>query len=91
MLISQYYCKVYYRCQRRTDILMQDIEVEPISVPLHRITLQSDLVSEVVTFGNRPSLPVVGVDLTLGNDLATGKVSMDLCVTHIPLNLSGVC
>ena len=68
-----------------TDVLIQGIEVEPISVPLHRVTLQSDLVSGVVTVGIQPSLPVMRVDLILGNDLAGGKVSADPCVTHIPL------
>ena len=47
--------------------------------------MQSDLVSGVVTVGIRPSLPVKGVDLILGNDLAGGKVSADPCVTNIPL------
>ena len=31
-----------------TDVLIQGIEVKPISVPLHRVTLQSDVVSGVV-------------------------------------------
>ena len=47
--------------------------------------MQSDLVSGVVTVGIRPSLPVKGVDLILGNDLAGGKVSADTCMTNIPL------
>ena len=67
------------------NVLIQGVEVEPISVPLHRVKLQSDLVSGVVTVGIRPSLPVKGVDLILSNDLAGGKVSADPCVTNIPL------
>ena len=39
----------------------------------------------MVTVGIRPSLPVKGVDLILGNDLAGGKVSADTCMTNIPL------
>ena len=62
-------------------VLIQGVEVEPISVPLHRVKLQSDLVAGVVTVGIRPSLPVKGVDLILGNDLAGGKVSADPCPT----------
>ena len=69
----------------RADVLIQGVEVEPISVPLHRVTLQSDLVSETVTVGIRPSLPVLGVELILGNDLARGKVSTDPCVTSTPV------
>ena len=67
------------------NVLIQGVEVEPISVPLHGVKLQSDLVSGVVTVGIRPSLPVKGVDLILGNDLAGGKVSADPCMTNIPL------
>ena len=67
------------------NVLIQGVEVEPISVSLHRVKLQSDLVSGVVTVGIRPSLPVKGVDLILGNDLTGGKVSADPCVTNIPL------
>ena len=55
------------------NVLIQGAEVETISFPLYRVKLQSDLVSGVVTVGIRPSLPVKGVDLILGNDLAGGK------------------
>ena len=34
-----------------TDVLIQGVEVEPISVPLHKVTLQSNLISGVVTVG----------------------------------------
>ena len=85
VLISHYYWKVYCSCQRRYLVLIQGVEVESISVSLHQITLQYNPVSGVVTVGIRPSLPVTGVDLILNNDLARGKVSADLCVTHIPL------
>ena len=68
------------------DVLIQGVEVEPISVPLHRVTLQSDLVPGTVTVGIRPSLPVVGVEFILGNDLAGGKkVSTDPRVTSTPV------
>ena len=67
------------------NVLIQGLEVKPISVPLHRVKLQSNLVSGVVTVGIRPSLPVKGVDLILGNDLAGGKVFADPCVTSFPL------
>ena len=54
------------------SILIQGVEVAPISVPLHRVKLLSDFVSGVVRVDVRPSLPVVGVTLILGNDLAGG-------------------
>ncbi len=66
------------------DVLIQGVAVEPLRVPLHRVQLKSDLVSGIVTVGVRPSLPVVGVQLILGNDLAGGKVSADPYVTSSP-------
>ena len=48
---------------------------------LHRIHLKSDLVSGVVVvIGVHPTLPIPGVSLILGNDLAMGKVIPDLHV-----------
>ena len=41
-----------------------------MSIPLHKVTLQTNLVSDTVMVGVRPSLPIRGVDLILGNDLA---------------------
>ena len=40
--------------------LIQVVELGVISVPLHQVYLQSDLVSEPVIVGVRPSLPVEG-------------------------------
>lgn len=42
-------------------------------MPIHRIHRQSDLVTDSVVVGVRPSLPVKGVSFILGNDLARGK------------------
>ena len=66
------------------DVLIQGITVEPLRVPLHRVELKSDLVTGTVTVEIRPFLPVTAVQLTLGNDLAGGKVSVDLHVTATP-------
>ena len=41
-----------------------------MSVPLHGVYLKCDLVTGPVIVGIRPSLPVQGVSLILGNDLA---------------------
>ena len=55
-----------------------------ISVPLHRINLKSDLISGTVIVGVRPELPVKGVSMLLGNDLAGGKVLPQSIVTRDP-------
>ena len=42
-----------------------------------KINLVSDLVAGSVVEGTRPTLPIKGVSLLLGNDLAGGKVVAD--------------
>ena len=42
-------------------------------VPLHRINLSSNIVNGPVIVGVKPTLPVKGVSLLLGNDIASGK------------------
>lgn len=59
---------------RGASMLVQGFEMGIVSVPLHLIHLQCDLVTGFVEVGVRPSLPVRGVTLILGNDLAGGKV-----------------
>ncbi|XP_048035833.1 uncharacterized protein LOC125261281 [Megalobrama amblycephala] len=54
--------------------LVQSFSMEVMRVPVHRIHLQTDLVSGFVEVGVRPALPVKGVSFILGNDLAGGKV-----------------
>ena len=56
--------------------LIQGIDGSYVPVPLRRVVLKSGLVSGVVTVGVVPSLPIDGVDFTLGNDLAGDKVSV---------------
>ena len=62
------------------SVLIQGVGLDVMRVPLHQIHLQLDLVSGPVVVGVRPSLPVKGVSLILGNDLAGGKVQPDLQV-----------
>lgn len=49
------------------------ISLVPLSVPLHRLSLTSDLVNDEVVMGVQTSLPVEGVD-AIGNDMAGAKV-----------------
>ena len=66
------------------SVLLQGIELGTVRVPLHRVELSSKLVSGLVVVGVRPSLPVEGIQLVLGNDLAGGKVEANPCVSGIP-------
>ena len=53
--------------------LIQGVELETVSVPLHKVILNCNIVSGPVILGVRHSLPVKGIDLILGNDLAGEK------------------
>ena len=64
------------------NVLIQGIGMDIISVPLHRINLKFDLISGTVLVGVRPELPVKGVSVLLGNDLAGGKVLPQPIVTR---------
>ena len=46
-----------------SDVLLQGVDLEVMSVPLHPIQVQSDLVAGPVSVGVRPSLPVKGLIL----------------------------
>jgi hypothetical protein len=51
-------------------VLILGIELGLLEVPLHKVHLKSDLVTGVITVGTRLTLPIAGVSLILGNDLA---------------------
>ena len=53
--------------------LLQVVHLGTFNVPLHQINLQSKFISGPVTVGISPSLPIKGISLLLGNDLASGK------------------
>ncbi|CAC5410428.1 unnamed protein product [Mytilus coruscus] len=67
------------------SVLLQGVELGCIDVPLHRIYLKSDLITGPVVVGVRPNLPVEGVSLLLGNDLARNKVVAEPIVTSEPV------
>ena len=64
-------------------MLIHGVELGFSCVPLHRVFLQSDLVSGPIIVGVRPTLPVEGVSLLLGNNLAGSKVMVDPCLSHL--------
>ena len=66
------------------NVLLQGVDPGFHSVPLHHINLKSDLVSGQVVVGVRPTLPVEGISLLLGNDLAGDKVIMNPIVSEKP-------
>ena len=65
-------------------MFIQGVGLAPVSVPLHTVFLCCDLVTGPVVVGTRPSLPVQGISLLLGNDLAGSRVTSDLSVTSDP-------
>ncbi len=64
--------------------LIQGVECGFVNVPFHSVNLSSDLVSGHVTVGIVYNLPVEGIHLLLGNDLARDKVVVNLLVTDKP-------
>ena len=66
------------------SVLLQGIELGTVQVTLHKIELSSHIVSGSVVVGLRPSLPVKGIFLILGNDIAGGKVEVNPCMSDDP-------
>lgn len=60
------------------SLLICGIGLTKMSVPLHRVLLFSDLIQGEVELGVRPALPVEGVSVILGNNLAGGRVWSEL-------------
>ncbi|XP_033761567.1 uncharacterized protein LOC117343335 [Pecten maximus] len=68
------------------DVLVQGVGSGFIPAPLHQVYLESDLVSGLVQVGVLPTLPMEGVSLLLGNDLAGDKVIVNPIVTNQPVS-----
>ena len=66
------------------SVLLQGVEGGYVNAPLHEVDLKSDLVSGKVKVGVRPSLPVKGVSIILGNDLAGERVVPSPVVSERP-------
>ena len=65
-------------------VLVEGIGMNIIKVPLHKMNLKSGLVSGPVVIGVRPKLPIKGVSMLLGNDLAGEKVLPEPIVSNKP-------
>uniref|UniRef100_A0A674E7Q6 Gypsy retrotransposon integrase-like protein 1 n=1 Tax=Salmo trutta TaxID=8032 RepID=A0A674E7Q6_SALTR len=71
------------------SVLIRGIGLNTLSVPLHRLMLDCGLVKGEVVVGVRPSLPIEGIDVILGNNLAGERVwpvvSPALVVSNTPV------
>ena len=68
-----------------SSVLLQGLELDFTEVPLHRVNLNCELITGPVVVGVRPKLPIEGVSLILGNDLAGGKVQVYPQVVQSPI------
>ena len=55
-----------------------------LEVSVHEVNIKSSLINCKIVIGMRPSLPVEGISLILGNDLADEKVMVDRRVVEKP-------
>lgn len=65
------------------SILVRGMGMSTLTVPLHMVKLSSGLVNGEIVVGVRPALPVEGVHLILGNELAGERVWADIPVSPI--------
>lgn len=72
------------------NVLVRGIGLQVVSVPWHRINLQSDLVQGEVAITVPPSLPVEGIHLLLGNNLAGERVWGDIPPPVIVKNVPSI-
>ena len=66
------------------NVLISGVEMGALEVPLHEVNIKSSLINGNIVIGMRPSLPVEGISLILGNDLAGEKVMVDPRVVEKP-------
>ena len=68
----------------KSNVLLQGVELGVVSALLHVVNLKTELVSGPVMVEIRPSPPVQGVSLILGNNLAGEKVMVNPCMSPNP-------
>ena len=66
------------------NVLISGVEMGVLEVPLHEVNIKSSLINGNIVIGMRPSLPVEGISLILGNDLAGENVMVDPRVVEKP-------
>ena len=68
------------------DVLVQGFEMGFVNVPLHDVSLLSDLVTGDFKVGVRPHLPIENVQVLLGNDIMGGVVFSSPVMTNSPIS-----
>ena len=68
------------------NVLISGVEMGVLEVPLHEVNIKSSLINGNIVIGMRPSLPVEGISLILGNDLAGERVMIDPRVVDKPMD-----
>ena len=66
------------------NVLISGVEMGVLEVPLHEVNIKSSLINGNIVIGMRPCLPVEGISLILGNDLAGERVMVDPRVVEKP-------
>ena len=66
------------------NVLISGVEMGILEVSLHEVNIKSSLINGNIVIGMRPYLPVEGISLILGNDLAGEKVMVDPRVVKKP-------
>ena len=66
------------------NVLISGVEMGVLEVPLYEVNIKSSLINGNIVIGMRPSLPVEGISLILGNDLAGERVMVDPRVVEKP-------
>ena len=66
------------------NVLISGVEMGVLEVPLHEVNIKSSLINGKIVIGMRPCLPVEGISLILGNDLAGERVMVDPRVVEKP-------
>ena len=66
------------------NVLIPGVEMGVLEVPLHEVNIKSSLINGNIVIGMRPSSPVEGISLILGNDLAGKKLMVDPRVVEKP-------
>ena len=66
------------------NVLISGVEMGVLEVPLHEVNIKSSLINGNIVIGMRPSLPVEGISLILGNDFAGERVMVDPRVVEKP-------
>lgn len=61
-----------------SDVPVLGFCMEDIDVPLHRVCVESDLVSGEVSVGVRPGFPTKGIAFLMGNDLLVERCWLNL-------------